>query len=200
MRSGGEVKAGADDFAWSSYPDGNWAIRGRVRPTQSVYVQAGIYFSQSNIYNVAENFRSGFTIDSSYINGEAFPVEVGYEPVFGPDKLPGHYKAGFWYSNNNYTNDYFDVNGSAFAQSGLRQRMQKGASAAYVAVDQMVLRNAPGANSGLIVFGTYFHNDEAHPRPARTKRWSQASTAGSGRHARTMRSASPSTGPRCPVS
>ncbi len=156
----GNPKASSDNFAWSSYPDANWAIRARIRPTRSIYVQGGIYFSQSNIYNVAENFRSGFTIDSSYINGEAFPLEIGYEPVFGPDKLPGHYKAGFWYSNNNYASDYFDVNGSAFAQTGLPRRIRKGSTAAYALVDQMVMRNTPAANDGLIIFGGYFHNDE----------------------------------------
>ncbi len=155
----GNPKASSDNFAWSSYPDGNWAIRGRVRPTRSIYVQAGIYFSQSDIYNVHENFRSGFTIDSSYINGEAFPVEIGYEPVFGPDKLPGHYKAGFFYSNNKYPDDYFDVNGSAFAQTGLGRRVDHGATAAYALVDQMVMRNGAGANDGVIIFGGYFHND-----------------------------------------
>lgn len=155
----GNPKASSDNFAWSSYPDANWAIRARVRPLQPVYVQAGIYFSQTNIYNPAENYRSGFTIDSSYISGEAFPVEVGYEPVLGRQKLPGHYKVGFFYSNNNYDDNYFDVNGSAFVQSGLARRVRKGASAAYVLADQMVYRMGPGDTDGVVVFGGYFHND-----------------------------------------
>ena len=148
----GNPKISSDNFANSSYPDANWAFNVRVRPVPEVYLQSGIYFSQSNIYNVAENFRSGWTIDSSYINGEAFPVELGFEPAFGADHLPGHYKVGFIYDNNSH-------NQQEFAATGLSGPQRKGSTTAYALADQMLMRNGPGDTSGLIVFGGYTHND-----------------------------------------
>ncbi len=155
----GNPKESSNNFALSSYPDAGWAIRGRVRPIASVYIQSGIYFSQSNIYNYAENYRSGFTIDSSYINGEAFPIEAGWEPSFGSDHLPGHYKIGFVYDNNNHPSTYFDANGAPYALSGLSPKEVKGSTTSYVLADQMLMRNGPGQTDGLIALGGFVHND-----------------------------------------
>ncbi|NPD67742.1 carbohydrate porin [Lichenicola cladoniae] len=155
----GNPKASSDNTAHSSYPDGGWATRVRVRPTKSTYIQTGIFFTEANIYSATNGFRSGFRFSSAQINGEAFPVEVGYEPMFGPDKLPGHYKLGFAYDNQNHKDGFFDVNGSALGQTGLPPRQRKGTTAAWVLVDQMLLRNGPGNTNGLIVLGGFYHND-----------------------------------------
>ncbi|MCQ8240013.1 carbohydrate porin [Rhizosaccharibacter radicis] len=155
----GNPKASSDNTSHSSYPDAGWAIRARVRPTAATYIQSGIYFSEDNIYQAGNGYRSGFTFDSSHISGQAFPVEAGWEPRFGPDQLPGHYKLGFAYDNNNHADQYYDVNGGAYAQTGLARLQRKGATAAWVLVDQMVLRHGPGDTNGLIVFGGYYHND-----------------------------------------
>ncbi len=155
----GNPKASSDNPAHSSYPDGNWATRVRVRPTKSTYIQTGIFFSEENIYSAGNGFRSGFRFSSAQINGEAFPVELGYEPLVGPDKLPGHYKLGFAYDNVNHSDGYFDIDGSALGETGLPPRQRKGTTAAWVLFDQMLLRNGPGDTNGLIVFGGYYHND-----------------------------------------
>jgi len=155
----GNPKAIGDNVSNSSYPDANWAARIRVRPISQVYVQTGIYFTQDNIYNAANGFRSGFAINSAHINGEFFPAEIGWEPTFGPDKMPGHYKIGASYDNNNHADNYTDVNGSAFAQTGLAPRSRKGGSQAWASADQMLLRQGPGATDGIIVLGDYVHND-----------------------------------------
>ena len=154
----GNPKASSDNGGLTSYPDAGWSLRGRVRPIPSVYVQSGIYFDQSNIYNYGENFRSGYTIDASYIDGETFPIEIGWEPAFGPNKLPGHYKAGFAYDNANHASDLYDINGNAFAVSGLAPRQVKGESTFWFLADQMLMRNGPGDTTGLILLGGYVWN------------------------------------------
>lgn len=154
----GNPKASSDNGGFSSYPDAGWSIRARVRPIPSVYIQAGIYFDQSNIYNYAENFRSGYTWDDSYIDGETFPTEIGWEPEFGPDHLPGHYKAGFWYDNQNHASDLYDNSGQPFLLTGNPARQVKGETAFYFLADQMVMRNGPGATNGLILLGAYYQN------------------------------------------
>ncbi len=156
----GNPKTSTDNIYHSSYPDGVYAFNVRVRPIPTVYVQSGIYFGTDNIYNPAKNFRSGFTRDTSYINGEAFPVEIGWEPAFGPNHMPGHYKVGFIYDNNHHTDDYFDVNGAPYALSGLKPRVRTGSTSGYVLFDQMVDRLGPGPNDGVVVLGGYYHNDE----------------------------------------
>ena len=155
----GNPKASSDNTVSSSYPDANWALRLRVRPISQVYVQWGIYFTESNIYDYAKGYRTGFHLDSSYINGEYFPVEIGWEPAFGADKLPGHYKVGFGYDNTNHPDNYYDINGAAYAQTGLAPRMRKGGSQAWLLVDQMLVRQGPAATDGIIGLAGFYHND-----------------------------------------
>ena len=156
----GNPKASSDNIAHSSYPDAGWAIRARGRPTVDTYLQTGIFFDEAGIYTNAFQ-RTGFRFDSAQIDGETFPVEAGWEPSFGADKMPGHYKLGFAFDNTNHADDYFAVNGSAIAQSGLGARQLHGSTAEWAEFDQMVMRNGAGATDGVIVFGGYYHNDPA---------------------------------------
>ena len=154
----GNPKASSDNIAHSSYPDAGWALRTRVRPTATTYVQSGIYFDESGIYT-NQFQRSAFRFDSQQIVGETFPVEIGWEPAFGQDRLPGHYKVGFAYDNINHKDNYFDVDGSAIAQTGLTARQRKGSTSEWVLVDQMLMRNGPGDTNGIIGIAGYYHND-----------------------------------------
>ncbi len=156
----GNPKASSDNFAVSSYPDANWAFRLRVRPTALTYVQSGIFFTEDNIYQATNGYRSGFRFDSSHISGETFPVQAGFEPFFGPNKLPGHYSIGFIYDNSNHNDNYLDANGAPFVLSGLPPKIRKGQTAEYALVDQMLLRHGEGATNGLIAFGAFYHNDD----------------------------------------
>ncbi len=156
----GNPKTSTDNIYHSSYPDGVLAFNVRVRPVPSVYVQTGIYFGKDNEYSTALGDRSNFNFDTNYINGEAFPVEVGWEPSFGPDHLPGHYKVGFIYDNNKHTDDYIDANGAPYALSGLPPRVRHGSTSGYILADQMVYRLGPGANDGVVVLAGYYNNDQ----------------------------------------
>ena len=146
----GNEKAVGDNVSNSSYPDANWAFRVRVRPIAPVYVQAGIFFNEDNIYDAKGGYRSGFTFDSSHIAGEFFPAEIGYEPKIGPDQMPGHYKLGAGYDNNNH--DTWELTTSPAVS-------RKGGSQAWAQFDQMLLRQGPGATDGIIVTGDYVHSD-----------------------------------------
>ena len=155
----GNPKASADNVNHSSYPDANWAIRARVRPIQQVYVQSGIYFDEDNIYSATDGFRSGFNFGAQHIDGETFPVETGWEPSFGPNHLPGHYKLGFAYDNVNHTSFYNDDAGGAYPISGLPAQVRKGGTTEWVLVDQMLLRQGPGATDGIVTLAGYVRND-----------------------------------------
>ena len=148
----------AYNFSHVTYPDAGWAVHFLLAPSPHAYLQSGIYFSQTNFFNYGENFRSGFNFDTSYTSGEAFPVEIGYVPLFN-GKLPGHYKLGFVYDNNPHTDEYFSINGAPFEANGLPQRVKHGARSVYVQIDQMVTRTGPGPNQGLVLLAGYSHND-----------------------------------------
>jgi porin len=154
----GNPKSSSNNVSHSSYPDASWAWRARVRPVSDIYVQTGMYFSESDIYSDA-GYRSGFRFNAADITGEAFPVEIGFEPVLGAQHMPGHYKIGFIYDNNDHADLLYDQNGVPFAISGLPARQVKGSSTAYALADQMVVRNGPGPSDGIVIFGGYVHND-----------------------------------------
>ena len=156
----GNPKAFSDDVSGHiTYPDAGWALHLLLAYSQHYYMQTGIFFDQSNTEIYGENDRSGFTFDDSYINGETFPVEFAWVPSLGRQHLPGHYKAGFVYDDASFSDNYFSINGAPFAANGLSPRRVKGSTTEYFQVDQMLMRNGPGPNQGLIVLAGYTHND-----------------------------------------
>jgi len=145
------------DIGHSAYPDAAWGVRLKGRPVPDWYVEAGVYEVNQGMYSYA-NFRSGFKFDSSQDSGVYLPVEIGWEPEFGADKLPGHYKLGFGYDTSgtykNFTN--------ALAQAGLpgyRAGRHTGNTQFWALADQMLIRNGAGGDSGLIALAGFILND-----------------------------------------
>ncbi len=156
----GNPKNFVDNYSHSSYPDANWAVRTFISPIPDYYIQGGIYFTSTNIYNPGLGFRSGFNFDTSYIHGQAFPVEIGWTPKFGDQALPGHYKLGYVYDHNPHASDYFDAQGSAILQTGLPPKIYASASTVYLLADQTIFRNGPGTTAGgLTLLGGASYND-----------------------------------------
>jgi porin len=124
----------------------------RVRPTADTYVATGVYEVSQGLYG--NNWRSGWMFDTSQDSGVYVPVEVAYEPLLGPSKLPGHYKIGFGYDSSNTYKNF-----SATLTPGTPAPTHTGNTQVWVLVDQMLLRQGPGDADGIIVLGGFVHND-----------------------------------------
>ncbi|GBR50563.1 carbohydrate-selective porin B [Neokomagataea thailandica NBRC 106555] len=161
----GNPKASSDNTTHSSYPDAVWSARVRVRPTQATYIQTGVYFSQAGIYGV-QQYRTGFKLNGADINGEAIPVEAGWEPSFKHGTLPGHYKVGYVWDTAEHNDNYYDMNGNSFVLSGLSPRKIHGSWSAWALADQMVYHHPGGTpNAGVTVLGgAYFNNEQTQTR------------------------------------
>ncbi|NVN12242.1 carbohydrate porin [Nguyenibacter vanlangensis] len=156
----GNPKASSDNTAHSSYPDSNWALRLRFRPTTTTYIQTGVYFDQAGIYGV-QQYRTGLKFNGADINGETVPVEIGWEPTFGHGTLPGHYKFGYARDTVDHKDVYYDGFGNAWALTGLPPRQDHGANAAWFLVDQMLHHFKGGASdAGVTFLGGFYYNTE----------------------------------------
>jgi porin len=145
------------DIGHSAYPDAAWALRVRLRPTSDTYVESGVYEVNQGLYSNV-NFRTGWKFDTSQDSGVYIPVEAAWLPEFGPDALPGHYKLGFGYDNSSTFKDFTN----ALAAAGVRgytPQTHTGHVQAWALVDQMLLRNRPGDDTGLIALGGFINND-----------------------------------------
>ncbi|HEX3575187.1 MAG TPA: carbohydrate porin [Rhodopila sp.] len=142
------------DAGMSIYPNGVWGTRIRVRPTAQTYIQAGVYQVSQGLGGPDD--RAGFDLDGSQNSGVEVPVEVAYEPLIGPQAMPGHYKLGFAYDSSSNA-AYFDSAGALL--SGIRGTGNK--TNYWVAADQMIHRNGPGAADGIILLAGYVHADPA---------------------------------------
>ncbi len=143
-----------NDIGISSYPDAVWAGRVRVRPTPDTYIQAGIYETNQGLYSYT-NFRTGFKFDGSQDSGVTLPIELAYEPVIGPNRLPGHYKIGFAHDTSDY-NKYLTTPTAVLSGTGAHTGQKEEWWALF---DQMVLRTGPGATDGLVILGGYTHGN-----------------------------------------
>ncbi len=152
----GHPRALTAEQGFIDWPSNTWGGRVRVRPTPDTYVMAGIYASQP----FPGGGTSGFDWfgSSDRITGAVYALEVAWEPVFGPDRLPGHYKVGFAYDTTNFPDNFFDVFETSYVLSGLPPRQDHGRTQIWLTFDQLVFRNGPLPNNGLTLLGAYAHD------------------------------------------
>ena len=136
------------------WPQNTWGGRVKVRPTPDTYVMGGVYASQP----FPAGGRSGFDWSTNKITGAFYAAELAWEPVFGPDRLPGHYKVGAGYDTSSFADQFSDINGDAFALSGLPPKTTHGRTQFWVTFDQMLFRTGPAPNNGLILLAAYAHD------------------------------------------
>jgi porin len=68
--------------------------------------------------------------------------------------MPGHYKVGFGYDSSNTFTDF-----SAALHPGVRAPRHSGNTQLWLLADQMLLRQGPGDQDGIVVLGGYIHNN-----------------------------------------
>ena len=156
----GQIRAIIDDTRFATYPFASWGTRLRFDPSPEFNIQTGLFQASSRY--VDRSFHGArFAIDGSdgYQAVQQFgwtpefdkqPVEAAPAPGADPKAiagapvlrgLPGHYFAGGYWSNSDY---------SQFG-TPVKTRISYGF---YAHGDQMVYREAPGSDLGLTVFGT----------------------------------------------
>ncbi len=128
--------------SWPNWPNATWGSRLRTKPSDTFYVDVGLYE-----VNPRYGGRSGFDWSTRGATGIMTPIEIGYTPSFGSDHLPGHYIAGFGWDNSSY---------SGLSNDGHSHR---GLGLGYVFADQMLLRTGKGPLEGVIALAGYLHAD-----------------------------------------
>jgi porin len=82
---------------WYNWPVSQWGGRVRLNFTPEVFMQVGFYNQNPKNYDTGNGFR----LDFSPTEGNLVPVELGWQPKLGSDKLPGNYRIGYYYSSVN---------------------------------------------------------------------------------------------------
>jgi porin len=142
------------DIGHSAYPDGVWGGRVRVRPTPETSVTVGAYEVSQGLYG--NDWRTGWEFDGAQDSGVYIPLEVAYEPRLGDAKLPGHYKIGFGYDSSN---TFTDFSSALTTTPGAKAPTHTGNTQVWVLVDQMLVRQGPGDQDGIIALAGFVHNN-----------------------------------------
>ena len=79
---------------WYNWPVSQWAARVKYNVTPDVYAQVGIY--EYNPENLERG--KGFNLSTDGSKGAIIPAELVWTPKVGEQKLPGEYRAGYYYS------------------------------------------------------------------------------------------------------
>ncbi len=80
---------------WYNWPVSQWAARAKYNFTPDVYAQVGAY--EYNPENLERG--KGFNLSTDGSHGTIIPAEVVWTPKLGAAKLPGEYRAGYYYSS-----------------------------------------------------------------------------------------------------
>ena len=147
---------------FTTFPNSTWGGRVRVAPSSTWYVEGGAY-------QVRPKFggKYGFDWGWSGTTGGYFPLEAGWEPSFGSDKLNGHYKIGFTTDTSNYEDLLYDAHGVPFLISGRPPARHGGRHSAYLLADQMVARNGKGPENGLVLLAGVTASDRTTSKISR---------------------------------
>ena len=134
---------------WYNWPISQWATRVRVALGGFGYVQAGGYVADPN-YLLQ---RYAFTLaQPPGATGALIPVELGWLPHLGTDRLPGSYRVGAW-DNTSRTADVFENTlGNPLVLDGGTPRSRNGAYGGYVNVLQQLIRGSEDSRQGLNLF------------------------------------------------
>lgn len=144
---------------FTAWPSSTWGVRARYRPVAQIYIEAGIYEVSRAVYGNEAGYRSNFTINTDRDAGGEFPVEIGWEPQFGHDKLGGHYRLGMAWDTSAYPVWGADINNGAIDVTKEAQKYQRTNDQFWALMDQMVVRNGSGSNDGLILLAGYVHDN-----------------------------------------
>jgi porin len=142
------------DIGHSAYPNAVWAGRVRVRPVPEIYVQVGLYEVNQGLYTEKYD-NTGFEFNEPAASGVYVPVEAAYEPRLGSANMPGHYKIGFGYDSSSTYKDF----SSALVPPNTPVPTRSGNTQTWILLDQMLLRQGPGNQDGLIALGGFVRND-----------------------------------------
>ncbi|MCC4105457.1 carbohydrate porin [Serratia ureilytica] len=82
---------------WFNWPVSQWGGRVRLNFTPEAFIQVGFYNQNPYNYNKGDGFRFEFKPTV----GNLVPVELGWQPKLGHDKLPGNYRLGYYYTSAN---------------------------------------------------------------------------------------------------
>lgn len=80
---------------WFNAPVSQWGGRFKLNLPEDVYFQVGVYNQNRANYTKANGFR----FDMGHGEGNLIPVELGWKPQLGQDKLQGNYRLGMFYSS-----------------------------------------------------------------------------------------------------
>jgi porin len=141
------------DIGHSAFPDAVWGSRVRVRLTPNTYILAGLYEVNQDLFTNAD--RSGLEFGVPRDTGVYVPVQFGYEPKLGPDRLPGHYVVGFGYDSSHFRS----FSSTLATGSGLTGSSHNGNTQVWGLMDQMLVRNGPGDQDGLIALAGFVANN-----------------------------------------
>ncbi len=160
----GRPKGISDSNYFAGYPAATWAFRVRGRPARDVYVQAGVYFAENGVYQVAQH-RTGFKFNGANIVGHVVPVEAGWEPKAGRShSLPGHYKIGAALQDVPTADTYRDSTGKPYVLTGAKAAQHQYSWSSWLMLDQQLLRyRKTQKDSGITALGGVVYND---PRTA----------------------------------
>lgn len=132
---------------WMNWPVSQWGGRIKLNFTPEVFLQVGFY--NQNPYNY--NRGDGFRLEFNQTEGNLVPVELGWKPTFGPDKLPGNYRIGYYYSSQN-DNVYGSWRKDSFEDTSH-------AYGGYILAQQQLTSQGGSADRGLSVLLQAVMND-----------------------------------------
>jgi porin len=142
---------------WYNWPVSQWGARTRVRITQDLKIEVGVYeVNPSYLEN-----QNGTALNPSGKIGNLVPMELDWTPRWGPAALPGTYRFGYWYDSSDLPDVFLAQNYQPLVLTpGVPPLVRGHESGTYVNAQQQITATDGDRARGLSVFFNYVGADE----------------------------------------
>ncbi|CAI3954615.1 Carbohydrate-selective porin OprB (OprB) (PDB:4GEY) [Commensalibacter communis] len=128
-----------------SWPGAVWGMRISYNISPKSYVQLGGFESAP----WPQGGRNGWDWDAKYTTGAYIPIEFGYNPDFGRNRLTGYYRIG-----GGFDTSRFNTWSSYITNSGKTDNRTQ----FWVMIDQMIYRNDDQKDHGIYILANWGHD------------------------------------------
>ncbi|NVN10603.1 carbohydrate porin [Nguyenibacter vanlangensis] len=155
----GEPKTSPDQPANSVWPKAVWGLRLKYEFVPHWFVQTGVYA------NDQANNKTGWKFTTAETHGVALPLEFEYDPRLGARRdLIGRIKLGMTYAHATQADVLYDRDGGIAVLTGKPARRDHPYPGMWFVYDQMLMRNGPKTDEGLMLMLRFDHLDPAVSR------------------------------------
>jgi porin len=157
----------SQDTGTANAPLATWAARAQYQFSPLAYVQAGVFMSDTSLFDAHTHLLD---FNKNRFTGRNWLAEIGHETSLADDPKPHYIRLGGWYLNAPRDNVYYNSTGQSYAFNGGSRAIEHHGAGAYLTAGKVIARPVSHSSANLAVFGSILRSfNSAEPLESTVK-------------------------------